>query len=191
MNNWGHRGVSLATISSGGIVLLGADLVQPTLLTILALYGCLSLGVVTAALPNTLETLTGLQRRGLLHSVLTPISFVPVVYLLVLGTGAQLQRIFAQTLLVPPSWDILATFIAGTTGGVWLLHIAVDSGAYSRGTLSLRPFAPLSERIVSANLYQSDSRLVNWCALIVGTLMAVLLTVILIIQVSVEYGLNS
>ncbi|GAD53408.1 hypothetical protein MBEHAL_2168 [Halarchaeum acidiphilum MH1-52-1] len=177
METRGHLGVVLTVVSSGGIVLLGADLLAPTLATGAALLGCLVLGACCAPLPNALESLTGARRRGYPHSVLAPVAFAPVCYLLVLGAGTQVRAMLG-TAVDPVTWGAIALGIAGTIGGSWLVHIAVDGGTHGRDRFVLRPFAPVSDRSVAAGFYRSDSRVANASALLVGLLTTALLAVV-------------
>ncbi|GGM59685.1 hypothetical protein J2752_001691 [Halarchaeum rubridurum] len=177
METRGHLGVVLTVIASAGIVLLGADLVAPTPTVGAALAGCLALGACCAPLPNALESLTGTRRRGYPHSVLAPVAFAPVCYLLVLGAGTQVRTVVGS-MAGTATWGAIALGVAGTVGGSWLVHIAVDGGARGDGRFVLRPFAPVSDRAVAAGLYRSDSPVVNASALLVGLLTTANLAVV-------------
>ncbi|GAA0306068.1 metal-dependent hydrolase [Halarchaeum salinum] len=177
METRGHLGVVLTVITSGAIVLLGADLIAPTLATGAALAGCLVLGACCAPLPNALESLTGTRHRGYPHSILAPVAFAPVCYLLVLGVGTQ-ARTVVGTAIGTATWGAIALGVAGTVGGSWLVHIAVDGATHGRDRFVLRPFAPVSDRSVAVGLFRSDSPIVNASALLVGLLMTALLGVV-------------
>lgn len=153
----------LVLVATIALVLLGADVVQPTVVTGGSTALCLAVSYFCASAPDDLERFLGGDHRSHLHSLLVPLVLIPTLYFALYGLAVQgLQLAQVQwSGYVLDVWQYVSFLLAGTVGGTWLVHNIVDMGSGAGGGFVVTPLSPISDRTVAYSYYKSDDQMLN------------------------------